>query len=901
MVMVNKRVFAASDVVKGLLCLAVAAVLAAPVLAQAPAPAPTPTPAPAVKNGKAPIVIPELIDVAVLVEIIGEQLNLRMIYDNKDLLAAGQVTIRPQQRSIQQEDLYHLLDTVLMSKNLAMVKAKDWVRILPADRALLFSRIVPPEDLAPIQEGESYVTENIQLKFADPRDVQDLISLYITETAVVNPIVERKILAVSEYRSRLDMLRQLIALADVPAKKVNTRIMTLQRTKATDIAYKLANYLQVVNQVQQKIGATRMVTPTGVRVNFTPKQPTVKLAPFIEVDERTNRLFLYGLDEDISELEFLVKEFDVEPADFQEITVYPLKYLAATDALTSLQELGYVDSSTATTRTRTGTTRAPGQPGTTGRGGPTVAQTTGDMGGSGAAVRVTVLEQTNSLIVRATHEEQLRIKAFVTATDVDPVDTQKIRVYPLDHRLAEEVATYFKTVFQAGYVDATSRTPVPGIEGAPVIAAVVDTNSLIVNATPAQHDQIQKLLKSIDSTQPQVLLECMLVEITDRNNLDLGIEGEINAGVGLHRSILGSTSFEMSSRDTTTGLRTVSVVDPGGTFAFINDDVVNVLIHALKEDSRGRVLSKPRVVVANNLEGNIVAIDQEPKVVVETVDNVTTEKSDGYEDAGTNLKIKPRISENNFLNLHIEAEVSTFTGTSASAGVPPPKAKRTINTDVVVPDQRTVVIGGLTGRRKLDTVNKIPGFGDLPLIGELFRRTIKEDTETTIYLFVKASILRDQSFEDMFDETKNAKDNMPKDLKTIDSQLDKAEELKEALRMRELDIRRKDERERLERERTVEASKTDGDSGQIRNIPSKPEPETAPETPVITPETPVKTPAVELIPPVVPPTTDTPAPADETPIIVPPTGPGPVPSSAKTPESEKSPVEAQPIIVPPTK
>jgi len=381
-----------------------------------------------------------------------------------------------------------------------------------------------------------------------------------------------------------------------------------------------------------------------VRLQFTPKKFMPEVQPFIEVDERTNRLFLYGKAEDLNELENLVLELDVPPIELQEVKAYPLTYISAADALASLQELGLADTSTPARRTspaRRTTSRAR-----------TAAQATQEIGGSGAAAKITVLEATNTLIIRATPEEHDRIAAFLKVADIDREEQQRIRPYPIERRLAKDVADYLKSVFQSDSIDQRTRAPVPGVEGAPVIVAIEDINAIVANATPAQHKQIKILIDSIDATQPQVLLECVFVEVTDDDDSDLGIELETNTPWGSdNRFFFGSTAFEMSARNAATGLRTLASAAPGATLAFLNDDVVNVLLHAVQQNDHSRIMSRPRVLTENNRTGKIEAKDLEPKVVVETLDNVTTRRFDGYDEAGTYLEITPRISEGNFLAL----------------------------------------------------------------------------------------------------------------------------------------------------------------------------------------------------------------------------------------------------------
>jgi len=813
--------------VKGILIALASALLvpaaAAPLGAQEPPPAePAPAPdgdppaEPAEPAGPNDIVkfdLPDPMDVRILVEWVGEQLKLRMIYDEQ-LASAGTITIKPHQ-DVKVGELYELLETALHLKGFAMIRAGDWVRILPAEKTGTTVPFIMPGEAPPPQVGEMTVNEIVKLKFADAKDVQDALTPYLSEKGSLFPMPDFKVIVVTEYRQRLEELRKIITMVDVPPKQIVQRTLELVHTKAPDIALKLSNFLTARNQPRTRVVPVRTVTAAGVKINYTPVRTQPELQPFIDVDERTNRLFIYGRPDDIQELEDLVVLLDVKRKELQIIKSYPLTYLLAQDAWTALEALDLAEPQGRSAVRRTTTTR----PTTTRSTAPRAATTSQDVGGTGAAPRIALIETTNTLFISATPEEHERIASFLDKADVPLEEQERIRPYAIDRRDATEVADALKAVFKADTIDPRTRTPIPGIEGAPIIVAVEDTNSVIVNATPSQHVEIGRLIRSLDATQPQVLLECILVEVTSSDDFDVGLELEnltISGRPNQGDQFFASSSFEMSARDPDTGLRVLTAVDPGGTIAYLNDGIVNILLHAIEEKSKGRVLSKPRVLVENNGEGKITATDMEPTVTVETLDNVTTRRFAGYQEAGTTLTITPRISEGSFLTLEIETEVSTFTGPAVDAGIPPPKALRNITTSIVVPDQRTVVIGGLTGKTKLESENKIPFLGDIPIIGELFKRRTTEDGQTTIYLFVKASILRDTTFEDLDEETGYARDRLPPDLTDMDEQLSHDVVSRELARMETLRRRRQQAKEKLE----AELEKMGQDDGLGTNTPS---------------------------------------------------------------------------------
>lgn len=826
-------------------------------------------------------------DIVVLLETIGRRLQLKFIYDEAMIQPFGQVVIKPNQPdgTVHIDELYGMLEKALELKALSMVRRKDWVLVIPTDRVPLFEGILDVGELPPAQVGSTSAMRTIALKHADARDVHEVLTPFLSEFGQCMPLPEQKKVILIENQKRIEVLLQIIKLVDVPPKKIVTRIVKLQYTRAPDVAYKLSNYLQAISQPSERILPVRVVSPTTVRLQFTPKKFQPEVHPFIEVDERTNRLFLYGKAEDLEELANLVQELDVPPIELQEVKAYPLTYISAADALVSLQELGLADTGTSArrpsaARRTTGRSRTAGQP-------------SQEVGGSGAAARITVLEATNTLIIRATPEEHDRIAAFLKVADIDQADQQRIRVYPVERRLAKDVAEYLKSVFQSDSIDRRTKAPVPGIEGAPVIVAIEDINAIVANATPAQHKQIKGLLSTIDATQPQVLLECVLVEVTNTDGSDLGIELETNTPWGPNnRFFFGSTAFEMSARDAATGLRTLASAAPGATLAFLNDDVVNVLLHAVQENDHSRIMSRPRVLTENNKTGKIEAKDLEPKVVVETLNNVTTRRFDGYEEAGTFLEITPRISEGDFLALKITATVSTFTGPSVDIGVPPPQAERMIETEIVVPDQRTVVIGGLTGTRNLENVDKVPLLGDIPWLGALFRRTVVEKRETTIYLFVKASILRETTFQDLYEESEEARSSIPVTWDKIDPDLSDKALLKEIVRLRELRRRRAAEKLRLKREQDAQegdnADPRTYEAGEAIKIDLTPKKNPTPEKmPTTTAPSKPETPATNL-------------PVMEDPVQEIPAAEAPV---EKTPSKkpQRGPPPSGPIIVPPAR
>ena len=216
------------------------------------------------------------------------------------------------------------------------------------------------------------------------------------------------------------------------------------------------------------------------------------------------------------------------------------------------------------------------------------------------------------------------------------------------------------------------------------------------------------------------------------------------------------------------------------------------------------MLFRSRLLVNNNEPGIIESVDEEPvsEIQAVTVGSTVTGFKEFIE-AGTRLEITPHISTGDFLQLEINAEVSTFTGVGTGGGLlPPPRARRRIETLISVPNRRTIVIGGLHGRRQIKEINQIPLLGDIPMLGELFKRRTTVNVNTKIYLFVKATILRETDFGDLLEETDSVRDIMPEDLQILDPTLTTEAATREAVKLNE--VLRRYEAARVMRSRTSE-------------------------------------------------------------------------------------------------
>jgi general secretion pathway protein D len=308
---------------------------------------------------------------------------------------------------------------------------------------------------------------------------------------------------------------------------------------------------------------------------------------------------------------------------------------------------------------------------------------------------------------------------------------------------------------------AGQTSPVPGKGGTgegleldgtnAFVIADVKNNQILVKAPQARQNDFRKLIEKIDLRRPQVYLEVRIVAVTWSDNLRLAFETQlINAqGTGgLLQTNFGLTSAGQNSsiidrRNVATGLG-------GLTAAIVKSDQIPIVVTALQTKADTRILSSPSLLVDDNEEAEIMSVEQQPYSTTQvTTGAPNTTSFGGYESAGTKLNITPSISEDGYIKLAYETELSSFTGQGTN-GSPPPKLENNVKAaSLTVPSDSTVVVGGLNVDTRRTTRVQVPLLGDIPIIGQLFQDYNRTGQTTTLYVFITPRIMREPNFADL--------------------------------------------------------------------------------------------------------------------------------------------------------
>ena len=364
--------------------------------------------------------------------------------------------------------------------------------------------------------------------------------------------------------------------------------------------------------------------------------------------------------------------------------------------------------------------------------------------------------QSNSVILSANKIVTKNVDNTLKILDADVQNDGSVAVIYLKYAKADEVASIINTV--------SARFATESDEQKPLVTFHEKTNSLIISSEDSNMALIRNLVAKIDIRRAQVLVEAIIVELSETAAKNLGIE-TIFSGSSKDKIPIGITRFPSSNSpdllaitgnavdggDNTTlgGIATTSLLNTQGLiagFGNIDDsgDSFVGIINAIAKDKNSNILSTPSIIAMDNEPASIVIGQEIPITTGESLgaNNANPFRTTSRQEVGIKLSITPQINEGNSVILEIKQEVSGVAGPiTGSADLI--TNKRTIETTVLVDNNQVIVLGGLIDDDVQETVNRVPLLGRIPLIGKLFRSTSKSVVRRNLTVFLRPKILAD--------------------------------------------------------------------------------------------------------------------------------------------------------------
>jgi len=300
--------------------------------------------------------LPEKLNVIDLVDLVGKYLKLDYMYDETKV--KGEVALRLQ-GPIKIKDLYPLLESVLKFKGFVMTRRGNLVTIVPTAEAVGIDPVLHPEEVGEVQLGDVVITRVFKLKHINTTSAQNLLS-GMQLGADISPIPETGTLIITEYAYRMARIEELLQMVDKPGKPKQFRFRQLKYTMAATLAPKIKTLAEQLGTVSITIAAPSPVAPPArpVRRRPAPRTPT-PAAPavaepvvYLDADERTNRILMIGLEEQLIVVDGLIDSLDVEQQDLRSLRLYDIQHVGAEEVVKKLKELGIIGAGRETAGTR---------------------------------------------------------------------------------------------------------------------------------------------------------------------------------------------------------------------------------------------------------------------------------------------------------------------------------------------------------------------------------------------------------------------------------------------------------------------------------------------------------------------------------------------------------------------
>jgi type IV pilus assembly protein PilQ len=353
--------------------------------------------------------------------------------------------------------------------------------------------------------------------------------------------------------------------------------------------------------------------------------------------------------------------------------------------------------------------------------------------------------------------EKLEFESKQQISELEPI---KLEQYALNYQKAIDVARLLAGIAPAGGVSVPGGTQrILSKRGSAV--ADPQSNILFVNDIPSKLEEIRSFITAIDIGARQVLIEARVVEANDSFNRDLGVKlnfinskatqaggsGIYGAGGRMDPAITtgGTATPATLVQNSMVGVNLPSFTSTGGTLALslFNASatrILNMELAALESDGVGKIISSPRVITANNVKAKIEDGTEVPYITPGTLNSPPTVT---FKSAKLSLEATPQITPEGTVRMALTVKKEEPDWTRAVLGNPPIKSS-IVETNVVVENGGTVVIGGVFVTSSQNSTEKIPLLGDIPFFGWLFKYKNDLGSRRELLVFITPRILSEK-------------------------------------------------------------------------------------------------------------------------------------------------------------
>ena len=654
----------------------------------------------------------------------------RIIVDN---LVAGKVNIFLT-KDVTREEAIKIIEMNLALNGYSLVQAdKDTIEVVGQNQNPRRAAVPIISDTGDIPPGNTVVSFLFKLRYTDPQDVATLLQQYLQPTGAVAaiPLPKSSSLLVTQSAETIRRIARIVEQVDVEPAEVKSEFIQLYRADASKVVDMLRDILEKGGEQTRGAaptgpGAIRTVRPAPNAPAAQPAQVDYDLGAFtglteesvvvgkikMSADVRTNRIHVITRPINLPFIRKLIEEFDAN-VEFGKPVTRPLRYISAGDVLPVLVQA----------LTEPGQTEPGGAAG----------------GAAGPQAGPTPQRVTNPTVTNPYNPGQT-----TTATGSTLNISEELSTQPVD--TAPKAVTI----------------------GNSKIIADQRANTIIVLGNREVVVKIFKILDEMDVKAPQVALSTVIGELTLNNDEEFGVDWFL----GRHPKVAG-TSVNIPQSTVPIPLPSVApsaspmaggIVDPAGLINFGNilrsvgsgtnvyiaaGNYLAAIVHAMESTGRFRVISRPMVFTSNNKKA-IIANGQEIPVPVSTLSNAavagtvaSVQSSIEFKKVALQLEVVPLINSEKEVSLDILQKIDSVVPNSnvnIGGNSVPTISTRYIRTNVSAPNCSTIVLGGLIQDNKNVSKGGIPYLSKLPVVGPLFRNTIKNHDRTELIILMRPEV-----------------------------------------------------------------------------------------------------------------------------------------------------------------
>ncbi len=373
------------------------------------------------------------------------------------------------------------------------------------------------------------------------------------------------------------------------------------------------------------------------------------------------------------------------------------------------------------------------------------------------------LDSSNTLVLKGPADIVDTFLPVLKELDANNASRGDLRVVQLNYGTAEKMLPMLEAVTKS-----LSGKDGKAAGGDVMISAYPGANAIVINASSEMQQRIANVIHMLDVPRAQVLVEAIVVEVSEGAAKDLGVQYILAGGKSSNipftvanysntapniLALTGALQLNDTDGDGTSAKDLASAAAVESLLGFSGfglgiagetdgGTVFGAILNALEQDNGSNILSTPSIMAMDNETASFLSGQEIPITTGQTLTSSSTNPFTTIErkDVGVKLEVTPQVNEGEEIHLTIRQEISSIAGTTGANELI--TNKREIQTTVRVANGEIVVLGGLIEENESVSVDKVPFLGDIPLLGRAFRSDSKSRSKRNLMIFLRPTIVR---------------------------------------------------------------------------------------------------------------------------------------------------------------